>query len=299
MSNLKNTRKKTSNKESKTVYWMPPLSLEISENSSQKDMQTSTKEKLTLFLGDFHVSHSQLQEKEPEPMIQEICGHPLAKLSTSSSLDTPFWKMSQALLVVDISETFYQTWQKSGIMQNGCVYPLPKSEQSTKENGSGLWATPNTLDGLKPKSAKSLEREATVTRIGRSKPANLRDQVGNMGNWPTPSAVTNHNCGRLDEWGGCNNKFRKTKLGSGDLNPDWVEWLMGWPIGWSDLKPIKKLIWLDWDVDPADKNEIPRITTEKQNRINRLKAIGNGQVPQVAATAWRILTGDVQIKSIN
>lgn len=23
---------------------------------------------------------------------------------------------------------------------------------------------------------------------------------------------------------------------SGQLNPDWVEWLMGFPIGWTDLK---------------------------------------------------------------
>lgn len=35
---------------------------------------------------------------------------------------------------------------------------------------------------------------------------------------------------------------------------------------------------------------IPRITTKKENRINRLKAIGNGQVPICAATAWRLLT---------
>ncbi len=25
----------------------------------------------------------------------------------------------------------------------------------------------------------------------------------------------------------------------GRLNPDWVEWLMGWPIGWTDLKPLE------------------------------------------------------------
>ena len=24
----------------------------------------------------------------------------------------------------------------------------------------------------------------------------------------------------------------------GQLNPDWVEWLMGWPVGWTDLKPL-------------------------------------------------------------
>jgi hypothetical protein len=29
------------------------------------------------------------------------------------------------------------------------------------------------------------------------------------------------------------------------------------------------------------------------HRVDRLKAIGNGQVPAVAATAWRILTNDV------
>jgi hypothetical protein len=25
---------------------------------------------------------------------------------------------------------------------------------------------------------------------------------------------------------------------SGQLNPTWVEWLMGWPLGWTDLKPL-------------------------------------------------------------
>jgi hypothetical protein len=24
----------------------------------------------------------------------------------------------------------------------------------------------------------------------------------------------------------------------GQLNPSWVEWLMGWPIGWTDLRPL-------------------------------------------------------------
>ncbi len=28
-----------------------------------------------------------------------------------------------------------------------------------------------------------------------------------------------------------------SKVG-GQLNPTWVEWLMGWPLGWTDLKPL-------------------------------------------------------------
>ena len=34
---------------------------------------------------------------------------------------------------------------------------------------------------------------------------------------------------------------------------------------------------------------VPRVTQKTSNRVDRLKAIGNGQVPAVAALAWRIL----------
>lgn len=80
---------------------------------------------------------------------------------------------------------------------------------------------------------------------------------------------------------------------------------MGWPIKWSSLEPITQLVWLDWSVDPADIEEpelvgtprateaIPRVATGIKDRVNRLKAIGNGQVPQCAALAWKILSGDL------
>ena len=32
----------------------------------------------------------------------------------------------------------------------------------------------------------------------------------------------------------------------GRLNPDWVEWLMGWPIGWSDLQPLETDKYRSW-----------------------------------------------------
>jgi hypothetical protein len=37
-------------------------------------------------------------------------------------------------------------------------------------------------------------------------------------------------------------------VAGGKLNPTWVEWLMGWPLGWTDLKPLetdKFQKWLD------------------------------------------------------
>jgi len=32
----------------------------------------------------------------------------------------------------------------------------------------------------------------------------------------------------------------------GQLNPDWVEWLMGWPIGWTSLGPLNPQIFHAW-----------------------------------------------------
>ena len=72
----------------------------------------------------------------------------------------------------------------------------------------------------------------------------------------------------------------------GSLNPDWVAWLMGWPIGWESLEPITELQWFDWQEEP----DIPRVANSVKNRVDRLKCLGNGQVPACAALAWKILS---------
>lgn len=73
----------------------------------------------------------------------------------------------------------------------------------------------------------------------------------------------------------------------GQLNPDWEEWLMAWPVGWTDIEtPNIRLVWLDPSIDPADYGEIPRITDRRDNRPARVKEIGNGQFPLTAAVAF-------------
>ena len=87
----------------------------------------------------------------------------------------------------------------------------------------------------------------------------------------------------------------------GQLNPNWVEWLMGWPIGWTSLEPMSKqkfAAWQDgiqkwWDKDPAEESDankvVPRVAKGIKKRIDRLKAIGNGQVPMSVQLAWNTL----------
>ena len=90
----------------------------------------------------------------------------------------------------------------------------------------------------------------------------------------------------------------------GQLNPDWTEWLMGWPISWSRLEPMRKEDfdeWMEkardgslWDTDPADLpaddlGYIPRVTDEKAYRKERLMALGNGQVPSCVCLAEAML----------
>ena len=261
-------------------------------------------------------------------------------------------------------------------MLNGVVYPRPKSAQIMAVTEFGLlpdgvnyhhtpntngldggsnsrkalkarqlpWATPTTMDKLPPKSEQALFREMTIARPGRSQPANLRDQVSNSHNWPTPLASScagaNHNspsrnkdgafsinlegavksyptptaCAakgssdasltRADGRDRTNDRLDHNvfaQSGGGQLNPDWVEWLMGWPIGWTDLAP-RALTLPDWRNDPANlppdhPDYVPRVATGIKHRAARIKCIGNGQVPHCAATAFVILAD--RLESIN
>jgi hypothetical protein len=89
------------------------------------------------------------------------------------------------------------------------------------------WPTPNAWDGKRgPRSEEHIATKkgqiTLVTAIAR---------------WPTPTA---HNA---KEFNSPSEQQRNTPTlaaqAGGQLNPTWVEWLMGWPLGWTDLKPLE------------------------------------------------------------
>lgn len=84
---------------------------------------------------------------------------------------------------------------------------------------------------------------------------------------------------------------QEVEQASGPLNPAWVEWLMGFPTGWTDLEvPDEELEpHPGWRSDPADSGRLPRLLRGVPSARERLKALGNAVVPQVAAWAARLL----------
>jgi hypothetical protein len=110
------------------------------------------------------------------------------------------------------------------------------------------WPTPRSCSAMAaaitPESAHNPKRFPNLeTIVGRA-------------TWPTPTCQeTEHPDAILTETGRRLSKNGKTshslnladtvKLGGiqtqqkAQLNPSWVEWLMGWPIGYTDLKPLE------------------------------------------------------------
>jgi hypothetical protein len=193
-------------------------------------------ELLMLYLADFRAKTLAQQEKEKDLTESEAgCGAKWHELLAKYDPDLHLWKIAQCSLLAEEQELL-QILPKSGMTANGLLLELPMLERRTKESVYGLWATPTTMDKLPPKSEKALHKEATQARPGRSKPANLRDQVSNMHNWPTPTA---HNAKETNAPSEANrNTPTLANQVGGKLNPMWVEWLMGWPLGWTDLKPL-------------------------------------------------------------
>jgi len=182
--------------------------------------ESSGEELLTLFLAAFRAKILAAPEKAQVLKVREAgCGRKWRASLAKFDPNTHTLKTAQCSLIEDSTECLV-TLPKWGSMRNGAVYQQPKWVHPTSVKEFGLvptltvaaakqgmnlpdgrrgqtllgaakgqtWATPTTMDTLPPKSEKALLREATVARPGRSKPANLRDQVSNANNWPTPRA---------------------------------------------------------------------------------------------------------------
>ncbi len=123
------------------------------------------------------------------------------------------------------------------------MWPTPQAHDATGARGKNntfsdhhykphdlvtavMWPTPRAND-----AEKRGEFDITNPRNGLPAAVHL---------WPTPR--TAGMCGGTGNWNQlkdkCENIEEARKMGAGNggqLNPTWVEWLMGYPLGWTDL----------------------------------------------------------------
>jgi len=116
-----------------------------------------------------------------------------------------------------------------------------------------------------------------------------------LGNHPDIFGTTDRPKGQKSRAG---DGLRTTNPGTKDravLSPDWVEWLMSVPSGWTRLEPIDPSAYATWFEDMSSgrwwltERDIPRVAVGMKKRMDRLKALGNGIVPAALA---RFLTYD-------
>ena len=163
------------------------------------------------------------KQKELKESDQE-CGEKWYGSFTKYCQNSSSWKTHQCLLLGDLEE-FSETWPQWGLMRNGECWELPILAQTIrgKEFGSlqKMYPTPTVACVEGGEQSDRVEKTQSGGYILRklNKPnmtygAKLSDAI-------------------LYE------EKKKNKPIGGRLSPIWTEWLMGWPLGWTDLKPLE------------------------------------------------------------
>lgn len=190
---------------------------------------------------------------------------------------TCLWKTAQCSLLADLDECL-ETFPRWGSMRNGVCWEQTTWAHRTSVSASGyspnnvdFFHTPNTngLDGgsnsrkaLKKRWATPTKWSARAThtlkaiqaRQKRTFSLDLAEEIALAERFPTPQASDNRDRGNINS--PCvkrrKEKGKQIMLSqsvselNGRLNPQWVEWLMGWPIGHTGLQHLETDKYREW-----------------------------------------------------
>ena len=203
------------------------------EKSSQKDSQISESIKTSqksisqnlnkwmLLQEDFPVktSVSQIRKEKESKEREADCGIISIKQLGFYDQKSHSLKTAQTSLTKGCHKSL-QTLPRSGMMLNGKLFELQMSEQDISDRECLLWRTPTATDGNRGVglTVKSMLKGNIIRKSGHPMQICLHAQTLYR---------------KYVELG-----YSKDNLPTvvrGQLNPNWIEWLMGFPIGWTDL----------------------------------------------------------------
>ena len=164
------------------------------------------KEEWIASMRDSLASLTLLLENARERMTNEISGLRSFESLGKFSPDGSFLKTCRDLFQSGFSETSSVIWPASGMMRDGRVWELTRLAPRTGEKDGSLWPTLTAS----PRGATTAERNAK-----RLCGVSLESALAR---WESPT-------NRTDGPGV-----------HGGLNPNFLEWFMGFPIGWTEKK---------------------------------------------------------------
>lgn len=172
-------------------------------------------ELLMSFLAGFRARTYQEQAKEQESTeVDPDFGEKWQESSVRYDLNSCSWKTHLCLWEEDLQWSLV-TLPKWGLIQNGVVYQHQTSERPISVTASGLSPTPRASMGTHGIAW-------CRARTGEHR-HNLEDWLAHhhilSGGLETPGL---------------------------NVNPSYAEWLMKWPLGWTDLKPLGMDRFLAW-----------------------------------------------------
>ena len=150
------------------------------------------------------------------------------------------WRTWQRCLLEGWTE-FLGRWPRSGTMRNGIVFRLPPLVPRISGTGCSSLRYIPTPKRLMPDNLTSgtlNDAGRIVRKSGNDYGINLADWVRL---WPTPTSLSPPKNGYNGAGNSCGLVAIKQRIqdedptATGQLNPQWVEWLMGFPQGWTDL----------------------------------------------------------------
>lgn len=166
-------------------------------------------ELLTWFLAAFRARTSARPDEAQASKATGVgCGRKWLGLLARFDRDTCSLKTPQCSLFED-SDASLRIWPRWGSMLNGECWEREALALLMPEKESGWWPTPTRS----PRDA-SCTMEAALRNLNA-----MQDSLS------FAVARAEFTAGR--------------HMPNGTLNPTWVEWLMGWMLGWTDLKPLE------------------------------------------------------------
>jgi hypothetical protein len=188
---------------------------------------------LMSFLVAFHAQTSPVPEREQASTEKPAqCGSTWPGSLAKFDPDTHSWRTHQCLLFEDSTECL-ETFPRWGLMRDGELWEQSTPALRTEETESGLWPTP-----------RAQEPGRTTEGYGRGLAELIEGKEQKQKVWPTPVRSDCQQRRKTENWNGNDLVSQVTELeelngnkqpkAGGQLNPNWVEWLMGWPLGWTD-----------------------------------------------------------------